>query len=73
MLHENPALLHNPSMHAKFTLVLLMTAFHGYLAKCRKTFAKDENRRPAKFYRLLNEVPPLLMIAIVILVTVKPF
>ncbi|WP_346892944.1 protoporphyrinogen oxidase HemJ [uncultured Roseibium sp.] len=59
--------------HAKFTLVLLMSGAHGYLSRCVKTFARDENTRPAKFYRMLNEVPTVLMIGIVILVIVKPF
>ena len=59
--------------HAKLTLVLLMSAVHGYLARCVKVFGRDENTRPAKFYRMLNEVPTVLMIGIVILVIVKPF
>lgn len=59
--------------HAKFTLVLVMSGVHGYLSRCVKVFARDENTRPARFYRILNEVPTLLMIGIVILVIVKPF
>jgi putative membrane protein len=73
LLAQNPDLLHQPFMHAKLGLVLLMTALHGYLARCRKTFTRDENRHSARFYRILNEVPALLMIAIVVLVIVKPF
>lgn len=59
--------------HAKLTLVLLMSGVHGYLSRCVKVFARDENTRPTRFYRVLNEVPTLLMIGIVILVVVKPF
>ena len=59
--------------HAKFTLVLIMSGVHGYLSRCVKTFARDENTRSARFYRILNEAPTLLMIGIVILVIVKPF
>lgn len=59
--------------HAKLTLVLLMSAAHGYLAGRVKVFARDENTKPAKFYRILNEVPTVLMILIVILVIGKPF
>jgi putative membrane protein len=59
--------------HAKLTLVLLLSAAHGYLSRCVKAFARDENTRPAKFYRILNEVPTVLMIGIVILVIGKPF
>lgn len=59
--------------HAKFTLVLAMSALHGHLSKCVKTFAKDENTRTARYYRILNEGPTVLMIGIVIFVIVKPF
>ncbi|WP_153771632.1 protoporphyrinogen oxidase HemJ [Labrenzia sp. CE80] len=59
--------------HAKLTLVLLMSAAHGYLSGCVKRFARDENKKSAKFYRILNEVPTVLMIFIVILVIGKPF
>ncbi|WP_299819310.1 protoporphyrinogen oxidase HemJ [uncultured Roseibium sp.] len=59
--------------HAKLTLVILMSGLHGYLSRCVKTFARDENTRTARFYRVLNEVPTVLMIGIVILVIGKPF
>ncbi|WP_417667838.1 protoporphyrinogen oxidase HemJ [Roseibium sp.] len=59
--------------HAKLTLVILMSAVHGYLSGCVKRFARDENKKSAKFYRFLNEVPTVLMIFIVILVIGKPF
>jgi putative membrane protein len=57
---------------AKLALVLAMTAAHGFLARWRKDFEADRNARPARFYRIANEVPTLLMIGIVILVVVKP-
>jgi putative membrane protein len=57
---------------AKLALVIAMTAAHGFLALWRKDFAADRNARPARFYRAMNEVPTVLMIAIVILVVVKP-
>lgn len=59
--------------HAKLLLVAGMTGVHLYLAHCRIEFATDSNRRGNKFYRVLNEVPTLLMIGIVILVILKPF
>jgi len=59
--------------HAKLFLVIIMSGVHGYLSSCVKKFAKDENTKPARFFRILNEVPTVLMIAIVILVIVKPF
>ena len=58
---------------AKFTLVVVMSGLHGYLAGRVRAFAQDRNDKPARFYRILNEVPPLLMALIVILVIVKPF
>ena len=57
----------------KFALVLALTAFHMVLASWRKAFAVDGNTRPARFYRLANEIPTVLMIAIVILAVVRPF
>lgn len=59
--------------HLKMLLVLLLTAFHGFLAKCRKDFANGKNKHSAKFYKIINEVPTILMVFIVILVVVKPF
>lgn len=60
-------------LHAKLTLVLILSATHGYFAKLVKDFAQDNNQHTEKFYRIINEVPTILMIAIVILVVVKPF
>ncbi len=60
-------------MHAKFALVLIMSGLHGVYVRRLKEFAVDKNTRPAKYYRILNEVPTVLMIGIVILVIVKPF
>jgi protoporphyrinogen IX oxidase len=62
-----------PWLHAKLLLVLLLSALHGFFAKCVKDFARDANVRTARFYRLVNEVPTVAMILIVILVVVKPF
>ena len=50
-----------------------MSAFHMFCAKWVKDFAKDDNKRPAKFFRFANEMPTVLMVLIVILVVVKPF
>jgi protoporphyrinogen IX oxidase len=60
-------------MHAKFALVLIMSGLHGVYVRRLKDFAADKNTKPAKYYRILNEVPTVLMIGIVILVIVKPF
>ena len=58
---------------AKLALVLVLSALHGFFAGIVRDFAADRNRRSERFYRIVNEVPTLLMIAIVILVIVKPF
>jgi len=60
-------------LHAKLLLALALAGLHGYFARRLKVFAADANERPARFYRILNEVPTLLMIGAVILVVVKPF
>ncbi|MEO1609205.1 MAG: protoporphyrinogen oxidase HemJ [Pseudomonadota bacterium] len=58
---------------AKFILVFLMSGMHGYLSYSVRIFAEDKNTRSARYWRIMNEVPTLLMIGIVILVIVKPF
>src|SRR3990172_1598723 len=59
--------------HAKLALVLLLSAYHGALAKWTREFAEDRNTHSARFYRVANEIPTLLMIGIVILAVVRPF
>ena len=60
-------------MIAKFVLVLILSALHGIFTRWTREFAEDRNTRSQKFYRLINEIPTVLMIGIVILVIVKPF
>ncbi len=60
-------------LHGKLALVIGLSAVHGMLARYVKDFAADRNTRPARFYRIINEAPTVLMIGIVILVIVKPF
>jgi putative membrane protein len=59
--------------HAKLALVIALSAVHGFYAASVRAFAEDRNTRSQKFWRIMNEVPTLLMIGIVILVVVKPF
>lgn len=59
--------------HAKLLFVLVLSGIHGLFAKLRKDFAADANQRPARFFRIINEVPTVLMIGIVFLVVLKPF
>ena len=60
-------------MHAKFACVIALSILHGLFARWRRQFAADDNRHEARFYRRVNEVPAVLMIAIVVLVVVRPF
>ncbi len=60
-------------LHVKLLAVLLLSASHGYFAICVKKFALEQNNKSSKFYRLINEVPTLLMILIIIMVVIKPF
>jgi putative membrane protein len=60
-------------LHAKLTLVVLLFAYHGMCGRMLKQFAADNNQRSHKFYRLFNELPVLLLIAVIILAVVKPF
>lgn len=60
-------------LHAKIALALGIAAVHGYLGRRVRFFASDANERPAVFYRVLNEIPTVLMILIVVLVVLKPF
>ncbi|MDR3407923.1 MAG: protoporphyrinogen oxidase HemJ [Methylovirgula sp.] len=57
----------------KFLLVLLLTGLYLYLVGARLRFAADRNIHSARFYRILNEAPTLLLIGIVLLVVLKPF
>ena len=57
----------------KLAAVLGMSAAHGYFSRWRRDFAEDRNRRPANFYRKVNEIPTVLLIVIVVMVAVKPF
>lgn len=60
-------------LHGKLLLVLLLSGVSGFFSRCVKDFGADRNPRSQKFYRIINEVPTVLMIAIVVLVVVKPF
>lgn len=73
MVWANPELMKQGWMHMKLTALILMTGVHGMYSKWRKVFARDENTRPAKFYKIWNEVPTALLIVIVVMAVVKPF
>ena len=58
---------------AKFAAVFVLSGVHGHYSKAVRLFATDQNTKSARYWRVMNEVPAVLMIAIVILVVVKPF
>lgn len=60
-------------LHAKLALVLLLVVYHFFCGYYRQQFANDNNQKSHVFYRVFNELPVLLLFAIVILVVVKPF
>jgi putative membrane protein len=60
-------------LQAKFALVFLLSGYQGALSRWTKDFAADRNTRSAKFYRVANEIPTVFLIAIVLLVVLKPF
>jgi protoporphyrinogen IX oxidase len=60
-------------LHAKLALVILLIAYHGYCGRLLADFKRDRNRHGHVYYRWFNEVPVLILIAVVILVVVKPW
>lgn len=64
---------HGGWLHAKLTLVALLLGYHHYCGKLLKQFAARQNRHSHRWYRWFNEIPVLLLFAIVILVVIKPF
>ena len=59
--------------HVKLASVIAMSALHGEYSRWRKDFLHDRNRRSARFYRIANEIPTVLLALIVIMVIVRPF
>lgn len=59
--------------HIKFGCVLLLSMMQGLFSRWRKDFAKGKNKKTSRFYRIINEVPTVLMVIIVIMVVMKPF
>lgn len=74
MLYANPGMLEGQGwMHAKLLLVFIMTGVHHMMLAQMKKFAADANTKSPKFFRILNEVPTVIMIIVVILAVVQPF
>lgn len=75
MLAGVPGMLTPPSgwFHSKVALVVLLLVYTHLLGRWRRAFAEDRNTKSATFFRAVNEIPTVLMVAIVLLVVVKPF
>jgi protoporphyrinogen IX oxidase len=65
--------VHQPWFHVKAALVLLLTGAHLHDGILLRRFAIDANTHPSRYFRIINEIPTLLMIGIVVMVIVKPF
>ncbi|HMD73060.1 MAG TPA: protoporphyrinogen oxidase HemJ [Steroidobacteraceae bacterium] len=72
MIAVQPWYLSMPWLHAKLALVALLIAYHAYCYRLVRLFAKETNPHSAKWYRVFNEVPSLLLIGIIVLAVVKP-
>ena len=73
MLVMLPELLKQPWMHIKLTLLIFLFGSHGMASAYRKKLMRDPKVKPDKFFRIMNEVPTVLMVLIVIAVIVQPF
>lgn len=62
-----------PWFHGKLFLALCLSAVHGHFSVAARRFKEDKNQKSAFYWRMMNEVPTILMVGIVILVIVKPF
>ena len=60
-------------LHIKVFLVFIMSGLHGFFAVCQKNFANNINKHSARFYKVINEIPTVLLVAILFLVIFKPF
>ena len=73
MLTIAPPLLSQGWMHAKLALVLLLIVYHFWCGRLLRDFAHDRNTRSHRWYRVFNEIPVVILIAVVVLAVVKPF
>lgn len=73
MIVLDPLYLKMAWLHIKLTLVLLLVIYHLYLGKLFFLFKRNQNTHSHQFYRFINEVPVLFLVAIVLLVVLKPF
>jgi putative membrane protein len=72
MLALYPEFLHQAFMQVKFAMVAIMQVLHALLSYYRRQFAKDQNTRSPRFFRIINEIPIVLIAVIVVMVIVRP-
>jgi putative membrane protein len=73
MLWANPALLSAGWFHIKLPMVVGISAIHGWYASARKSFERGERPRTERFWRIMNEIPFVLMLVAVFMAVAKPF
>ena len=73
LIAMTPGWMEQGWLHTKLLLVVLMTGTHMAMARWRRAFAEDRNSHSHKYFRVMNEVPTLMMVVIVFLVILKPF
>ncbi len=72
LIYINSSILYEGYFHIKLILLIILFGIHGYFVSLYKQFEERKNEKTAKFFRLINEIPTVLMIIIIILVVVKP-
>jgi len=73
LLWANPSLFSSGWMHVKLTAIIIMSVIQVLFIRYYLAFARDENEKSQRFFRIINEIPTILMIIIVIMVVVQPF
>ena len=73
LMYANPITVTSGWLHIKLVLVLAISAIHGFYVSAMKKFAAGEKPRTEKFWRIINEVPFVLLIIVVFLALLKPF
>ncbi|OGT46453.1 MAG: TIGR00701 family protein [Gammaproteobacteria bacterium RIFCSPHIGHO2_12_FULL_41_20] len=73
MLYAEPAYMHMQWLHIKLSLVLLLILYYVYLGYLLNKFKHNNNTHSHVFYRIINEIPVIFLVAIVILAIVKPW
>lgn len=73
MLVARPDIMGQGWFMVKFPLVVAISGIHGWYSRARKAFARGERPRSEKFWRIINEVPFVMMVVVVFMAVVKPF